>query len=71
MRNVAWALALGMLGCDGDKPGKDNSGTVDSQDSSSPDSADTGPVDADEDGFSADVDCDDDNADVHPEADEI
>ena len=71
MRHVVWALALGMLACNGDKPNKDNTGDSDSQDTSSQDSADTGPVDADEDGFTADVDCDDDNADVHPDADEV
>ena len=32
---------------------------------------DTGPVDADADGFIAEVDCDDTNAAIHPDADEL
>ena len=57
-----------LLACDTDPSTKDailDTGSTETGESALP------PTDADEDGFSADEDCDDTNADVHPGADEI
>jgi hypothetical protein len=57
-------LCLAVPACESelsDKP--DTAGT--------PDTADDPEIDSDGDGFSADTDCDDDDASVHPEADEV
>jgi hypothetical protein len=57
-------LLLVLVGCDGDKGGTDTSAVEDTGE-------DTTPVDADGDGASAELDCDDDNAAMYPGATEI
>ena len=54
-----WIVGLVLVACNG--PSVDEP----------TDETDSSTVDADGDGFAADVDCDDDNADINPDADEL
>lgn len=64
---VFWLLPLFTLAC-ADKSDTQETGI-------SPDTADTNttapPIDADSDGFYEHEDCDDNNADIHPDATEV
>jgi hypothetical protein len=58
-------LACGKSADDKSESGADSGTSVETGESASP------PVDLDEDGFTSDEDCDDSNADIHPDATEI
>jgi len=73
-RSIAALLALSMLsGCGGEEPKDDTADTLDSATDTQDSATDTGvaDTDADGDGYIASEDCDDEDADVNPGADEI
>ena len=77
-RSFLFSLALALLtvtaGCDPENPDDDDTvdddDAVDDDDSAAGDD-DTGPVDADGDGYEETEDCDDANADVYPGAEQV